>query len=113
MGTALVYLIVMLLVAAVVFLLAAMIFGRGEELEPLPPSVSPTRLPSDALTSDDLAAVKFQLVLRGYKMSEVDWALARAGRELDALRDRIAELERRVAQQGAAPEAAKQDVADR
>ncbi|MGH3539499.1 MAG: DivIVA domain-containing protein, partial [Pseudonocardiaceae bacterium] len=35
------------------------------------------------------------LVLRGYRMSEVDWALRRTAAELDALRARVAELEAR------------------
>lgn len=93
MTTALIYLVVMLLVAAVVFLLAAVVFGRGEELAPLAPGASPTRLPAEDLTGEDLRAVRFQLVLRGYKMSEVDWVLRRAGNELDELRTRVSRLE--------------------
>ncbi|WP_216214206.1 DivIVA domain-containing protein [Amycolatopsis aidingensis] len=93
MTTALIYLIVMLLVAAVVFLLAAVVFGRGEELAPLAPGSSPTRLPAEDLTGEDVTSVKFQLVLRGYKMSEVDWVLRRLGTEIDGLRARVAELE--------------------
>ena len=91
--TALIYLIVMLLVAAVVFLLAAVVFGRGEELAPLAPGSSPTRLPAEDIESADVSQVKFQLVLRGYKMSEVDWVMARLGSEIDSLRARVAELE--------------------
>lgn len=91
--TALIYLVVMVLVAAVVYLLASAVFGRGEELAPLPPGASPTRLPADSATGDDIRAVRFQQVLRGYKMSEVDWVLARLGTEVDELRARIAELE--------------------
>ncbi|OLR90104.1 DivIVA domain-containing protein [Actinokineospora bangkokensis] len=93
MTTALIYLVVMVLVAAVVFLLASVVFGRGEELPPLPPGASPTRLPAEAITGDDLRGVRFQLALRGYKMSEVDWVLRRLGTELDDLRARVAELE--------------------
>jgi hypothetical protein len=48
--TALIYLVVMMLVAAVVFLLASVVFGRGEELPALPPGASPTRLPSSGIT---------------------------------------------------------------
>ncbi|EHY90328.1 DivIVA domain protein [Saccharomonospora azurea NA-128] len=92
--TALIYLLVMLLVAAVVFLVASLVFGRGEELAPLEPGSSPTRLPADDLTSADVADVKFQVVVRGYKMSEVDWVMSRLGTELDLLRARVAELER-------------------
>ncbi|CRK61703.1 FIG00820928: hypothetical protein [Alloactinosynnema sp. L-07] len=93
MTTALLYLVVMILVAAVVFLLASVVFGRGEELPALPPGASPTRLPATDVTGDDLRAVRFQLVFRGYKMTEVDWVLRRAGDELDDLRARVAELE--------------------
>lgn len=93
MTTALIYLLVMVLVAAAVFLLAALVFGRGEELAPLPPGSSPTRLPAEDITAGDISQVKFQLVLRGYKMSEVDWVMARMGTEIDSLRARLAELE--------------------
>ncbi|WP_158885318.1 DivIVA domain-containing protein [Amycolatopsis anabasis] len=93
MTTALIYLVVMLLVAAVVFLLAAVVFGRGEELAPLAPGSSPTRLPAEDITGDDVHDVRFQLVLRGYKMSEVDWVMRRLGTEIDGLRARVRELE--------------------
>jgi DivIVA domain-containing protein len=90
---ALIYLIVMIAVAAVVFLLAALVFGRGEELAPLPPGASPTRLPSDDITAEDVRELKFQQVFRGYKMTEVDWALQRLATEVETLRARVAELE--------------------
>ncbi len=93
MTTVLIYLLVMVLVAAVVFLLASVVFGRGEELAPLPPGASPTRLPAAGVTGADLRKVRFQLVVRGYRMSEVDWVLARVAGEVDELRARIAELE--------------------
>lgn len=93
MTTALLYLVVMMLVAAVVFLLASVVFGRGEELPALPPGATPTRLPADGVSGEDLRSVRFQLVLRGYKMTEVDWVLRRVGDELDDLRARVAELE--------------------
>jgi DivIVA domain-containing protein len=83
----------MLLVAAVVFLLAAVVFGRGEELAPLPPGSSPTRLPAGDITGEDVRNVRYQLVLRGYKMSEVDWVMGRLGAQIDELRGRVAELE--------------------
>ncbi len=93
MTTALIYLVVMVLVAAVVFLLASILFGRGEELPALPQGASPTRLPESGVTAEDLRTVRFQQVVRGYKMSEVDWVLERVGDELEELRDRVAELE--------------------
>ncbi|MDX8036177.1 DivIVA domain-containing protein [Lentzea sp. BCCO 10_0856] len=93
MTNALIYLIVMVAVAAVVFLLAALVFGRGEELAPLPPGASPTRLPSDDITAEDVRELKFQQVFRGYKMSEVDWVLQRLATEVGQLRARVEELE--------------------
>lgn len=95
--TALIYLVVMILVAAVVFLLASVVFGRGEELPALPPGASPTRLPSSGVTAEDVRNVRFQLVLRGYKMSEVDWVLRRLAGELEDLRAELDELRERVA----------------
>jgi DivIVA domain-containing protein len=95
--TALIYLVVMMLVAAVVFLLASVVFGRGEELPALPPGASPTRLPSSGVTAEDVRNVRFQLVLRGYKMSEVDWVLRRLGGELEDLRAEVDELRERLA----------------
>ncbi|WP_459706848.1 DivIVA domain-containing protein [Actinophytocola sp. KF-1] len=97
MTTALIYLVVMMLVAAVVFLLASVVFGRGEELPALPPGASPTRLPSSGVTAEDVRDVRFQLVVRGYKMSEVDWVLRRLSVELDDLRAENAELRERAA----------------
>lgn len=91
--SALFYIVIMALVAAVVFLLAALVFGRGEELAPLPPGASPTRLPADDVTPQDVRDLKFQQVMRGYKMTEVDWALDRLAGEVERLRDRVAELE--------------------
>ncbi|SDG76293.1 DivIVA domain-containing protein [Lentzea fradiae] len=93
MTNALLYLIVMVAVAAVVFLLAALVFGRGEELEPLPPGASPTRLPADGLTEEHVRELKFQQSFRGYKMSEVDWVLQRLATEVGELRARVEELE--------------------
>ncbi|WNV82416.1 DivIVA domain-containing protein [Umezawaea sp. Da 62-37] len=93
MTTALIYLVVMVLVAAVVFLLSALVFGRGEELAPLPPGASPTRLPPADVTSNDVRSLRFQQVLRGYKMAEVDWVLDRLATEVDELKARIAVLE--------------------
>jgi DivIVA domain-containing protein len=91
--TALLYLVVMVAVAAVVFLFASLVFGRGEELAPLAPGATPTRLPTDGVTGEDVRALRFQQAVRGYRMSEVDWALRRLADQVDALQARIAELE--------------------
>ena len=51
--------------------------------------------------------MRFQLVLRGYKMSEVDWVMRRLGVELDELRTRVAELEQRERERESSPEGAQ------
>jgi DivIVA domain-containing protein len=109
--TALIYLVVMVLVAAVVFLLASVVFGRGEEMPGLPPGASPTRLPESGVTAEDLREVRFQQVVRGYKMSEVDWVLQQVGTELDELRARVDELEAALPEEPE-PERDAADVAD-
>lgn len=96
MASALIYLFVVLAVAAVVYLLASLVFGRGEQLAPLPPGSTPTRLPSADVEGSDVRAVRFQQVLRGYKVTEVDWVLDRLAGELDELHGRIAVLERQL-----------------
>lgn len=83
MGTALLYLLVLAVVAAIVFVAAAAVFGRGEELAPLAPDATPTRLPAVEVQGTDVRSLRFQQVLRGYRMVEVDWALDRLAGELD------------------------------
>lgn len=89
MTTALIYLVVLAVVGGVLFLVAALVFGRGEELAPLPPGATPTVLPEDGVTGDDVRELRFQQVLRGYKASEVDWALDRLATEIDELRAQL------------------------
>jgi len=80
------YLVVLILVAVVLFGIASLVFGRGEQLPPLPQATTATVLPAAAVTGADVDAVKFTQVLRGYKTSEVDWVLDRLGAEIDLLR---------------------------
>jgi len=82
-GTALIYLLVVAAVAAVVFVLASLVFGRGEELAPLAPDATPTRLPSGEVRGEDVRGLRFRQVVRGYRMGEVDWVLDRLAEELD------------------------------
>jgi DivIVA domain-containing protein len=104
MGTALIYLVVLLVVAAVFFVGASVVFGRGEELAPIPPGATPTWLPDRDVQPAHVRAVRFQQTVRGYKMSEVDWVLEQLAEELErravqseGLSMRIAELESLVA----------------
>jgi DivIVA domain-containing protein len=86
----LLYLVVLVLVAIVLFGAASLLFGRGEQLPPLPRGTTATVLPAYGVTGADVDAVKFTQVLRGYKTSEVDWVLDRLARELEALRGQLA-----------------------
>jgi len=90
MGTALIYLVVMVAVAGVLFLVASMVFGRGEELGPLPAGHTAAVLPEHDVRGADVRALRFQQVLRGYKASEVDWALERLATQIDELRAQLA-----------------------
>ncbi|WP_024793807.1 DivIVA domain-containing protein [Tomitella biformata] len=87
MITALLYIVVLAVVAGALFFLASAIFGRGEELDPLPRGLTLATLPAADLAGEDVRALRFQQVVRGYKTSEVDWALARLAAEIDRLRD--------------------------
>jgi DivIVA domain-containing protein len=89
----LLYLAVLVLVAIVLFVAASLLFGRGEQLPPLPRGTTATVLPAVGVTGADVDAVKFTQVLRGYKVSEVDWVLDRLARELEALRGQRAAAE--------------------
>jgi DivIVA domain-containing protein len=86
----LLYLMVLILVAVVLFGIASLVFGRGEQLPPLPQATTATVLPASEVTGADIEAVKFTQVLRGYKTSEVDWVLDRLGNEIDQLRAELA-----------------------
>ena len=84
------YLVVLILVGTVLFALGSVLFGRGEQLPPLPRATTATVLPASGVTGADVDDVKFTQTLRGYKTSEVDWVLDRLGRELDAVRGELA-----------------------
>jgi DivIVA domain-containing protein len=85
----LLYLVVLILVAIVLFGLGSVLFGRGEQLPPLPSATTATVLPVSDVTGTDVDALKFTQTLRGYKTSEVDWVLDRLGQELDLLRGEL------------------------
>jgi len=90
--TALQYLVFAAVIGLVVFGLAVFVFGRGEQLAPLSPRRSPTELPEKALSAEDVRKVRFAMAVRGYRMSDVDWALEQMADELDRLHARISAL---------------------
>ncbi|KLL13041.1 MULTISPECIES: DivIVA domain-containing protein [Protofrankia] len=79
-------------VAAIVFAVAALAVGRFDRLSPAPRDAADQRLPSPTVSADDVAGIRFEMALRGYRMADVDAVLARLADEL-AWRD--AELARR------------------
>jgi DivIVA domain-containing protein len=101
--TALFYVIVIACVGAGLFFLASAVFGRGEELPALPPGTTLTQLPVDDITGADIRALRFQQVVRGYKQSEVDWALEMLADEIDLLREQLREATARTSAGDAEP----------
>lgn len=72
----------------------ALVIGRvdGTMGEPTS-SLAHQRLPDDrALTDDDIAAVRFDVGVRGYRMDQVDDLVDRLRDELEGLRDELARL---------------------
>lgn len=90
MLTILLYVVAIAVVAVVLFLIASVVFGRGEEMEPLPPETTATALPAQGVTGRDVRALRFRLRPRGYDCGEVDWALDRLAAEIDGLRAQVA-----------------------
>lgn len=91
MLTLLLYVLIVGLVAALLFLVASAVFGRSEELGPLPEGTTATVLPIEGINGGDVRALRFQQVLRGYKAGEVDWALTRLAARIDELEWQLAQ----------------------
>jgi DivIVA domain-containing protein len=86
--------IVFVVVAAVVvFAVAATAVGRGGGLDAADPDLVAPWLPGHDVTPEDVAAVRFAVAFRGYRMDQVDDVLERLGEELTARDQRIAALE--------------------
>lgn len=98
MITVLLYLVIAALIGVVIFFLAVVVFGRGEQMAPLDARTAPAELPEAGIESGDVTALRFSMALRGYRMSDVDWALARLGQELDSARERNEALRQQLAE---------------
>ncbi|GAB2725264.1 hypothetical protein GCM10027089_56540 [Nocardia thraciensis] len=92
MLTLLLYVLIVGLVAALLFLVASAVFGRGEELGPLPEGTTATVLPATGIHGGDVRSLRFQQVFRGYKTGEVDWALARLAARIDELETQLVQV---------------------
>lgn len=91
MLTVVVYVVVTLVVAAALFVLSVVVFGRSEVLPAVARGHTLTHLPDAPPTGDDLRAVRLGMSARGYTMAEVDWTLDQAAREIDRLRALLGE----------------------
>jgi DivIVA domain-containing protein len=97
MGQLLLFLVVALVVAAIVFGVTVMVGGGDPGLTPVEPDGRAVPLPSDRpLAEDDILATKFDTALRGYRMSQVDQALQRAAYDIGYKGELIGVLEAEV-----------------
>lgn len=94
-------------VAALLFLGASLLMGRGETQPPAEPDRSPVELPvGRPVAGDDVRALRMSVAVRGYRMTEVDWLLEQLARTLDERDAELAALrgQRPVEAAAAAPE---------
>lgn len=86
-----------LIVAGLVFGVVAFTLGREDGLSDLEPDTAEIELPEDrVLTAGDLERIRFDVVIRGYRMDQVDALVARATRDLRRLQERVDLLEQDV-----------------
>lgn len=112
--TPLTYLLALLVVGGLLFLLASFTFGRGEQLAPMPADTSPVVLPANRpVTSRDVHRLRLSVVLRGYRMSEVDWVLDQLATQLDERDRELAELRAAAAGRSGSPGSPGDGGADR
>jgi DivIVA domain-containing protein len=97
MGQLLLYLAAALVVAAIVFGVTVMLGGGDSGLTPAEPDGRALPLPSDRpLGEEDLLRTRFDVALRGYRMSQVDQALQRAAYDIGYKGELIGVLEAEV-----------------
>lgn len=90
--TTVLYALGFIVLGGVVFLLAALLFGRGEDLPPLPAEGTPTELPDlRPILSSDARSVRLPVSVRGYRMADTDWVIEKLA---EALEDRDHEIAR-------------------
>jgi DivIVA domain-containing protein len=90
-GTFLGWVLTALIVGAVAFGVVALVTGRAEPLADMPPDRTPGP-PEGPLRPEDVAAARFDLAFRGYRMDQVDALLDRVAAEVAARDEEIAML---------------------
>lgn len=98
MGQLLLFIVVAVVVAAIVFGVTVMLSGSDSGLTPVEADGRAVPLPSDRpLGEDDIAGTKFDVAWRGYRMAQVDQALQRAAYDIGYKGELIGVLEAEVA----------------
>jgi DivIVA domain-containing protein len=84
---------VALVIGLIVFGAVAFTLGKATGLAPVDPDAAPHELPPDAAVKPaDVEAVRFDVVLRGYRMDQVDTVLERLTYDLGVRDDEIRAL---------------------
>jgi DivIVA domain-containing protein len=97
MGQLLLFVVVAVVVAAIVFGVTVMVGGGDTGLTPVEPDGRSVPLPSDRpLGEEDVIQTRFDIALRGYRMSQVDQALQRAAYDIGYKGELIGVLEAEV-----------------
>ena len=97
MGQLLLFIVVALVVAAIVFGVTVMLGGGDSGLTPVEPDGRAVPLPSDRpLGEEDIARTRFDTAWRGYRMAQVDQALQRAAYDIGYKGELIGVLEAEV-----------------
>ncbi|WP_412744485.1 DivIVA domain-containing protein [Krasilnikovia sp. MM14-A1004] len=97
MGQLLLFIVVALVVAAIVFGVTVMVSGGDPGLTRVEPDGRAVPLPSDRpLGEDDIIQTRFDTATRGYRMSQVDQALQRAAYDIGYKSELIGVLEAEV-----------------
>jgi len=90
-------LVVVLVIAALAWGVAALLLGRDPGLQPAEPDGRATPLPAARpLTEADLGGLRFDTAPRGYRMAQVDAALRRAAYDVGYKEELIGVLEAEV-----------------
>ncbi len=97
MAQLLLFIVVALVVAAIVFGVTVMLSGGDSGLTPVEPDGQAVPLPTDRpLDEDDISTTKFDTAWRGYRMAQVDQALQRAAYDIGYKGELISVLEAEV-----------------
>ena len=97
MGQLLLFIVVALVVAAIVFGVTVMVSGGDPGLTPVEPDGRALPLPSDRpLGEEDVFRTRFDTAFRGYRMGQVDQALQRAAYDIGYKSELIGVLEAEV-----------------